>query len=126
MKFLKFLKVLGFITMLALVYIHMQMQIIDLAYEGKIKEKKIHHLIEDNGNIIYRILTLKSVNHIGVKILSKNSDMQFVDPDQIREISSGEQVNESLIAKHLDFNKKKTSLLSFFSLTSRAEAKPQE
>ena len=47
------------IIVLALTYIHMQMQIVDLAYRGNKKEQQIKKLIEENGNTTYKILILK-------------------------------------------------------------------
>jgi len=46
MKLGKFLKWVSIVTVLALVYIHMQMQIIGLAYEGNAKEEQIRELSE--------------------------------------------------------------------------------
>ncbi|HNV23530.1 MAG TPA: hypothetical protein PKH98_01435 [Candidatus Omnitrophota bacterium] len=67
----------------------MQVKIIDLAYQGKEKEKQLKKLIEKNGHVSYNILTLKSANHIGEKLLSESSKMHFVNPqDDILQISS--------------------------------------
>ena len=76
------------LTALALIYIHMQMQIIDLAYRGKSKENQIRKLVEQNGNISYTILTLKSANNLGYKMLAENSDMQFADQGDIIRIAT--------------------------------------
>jgi hypothetical protein len=80
MRFSSALKFIGFVTLLALTYIHMQVKIIDLAYQGKDKEKQLKKLIEKNGYVSYNILTLKSANHIGEKLLSKDSKMHFLNP----------------------------------------------
>jgi len=53
MQLCKFIKVMGVIIVLALTYIHMQMQIVDLAYKGNRKEQQIKTLIEGNGNTTY-------------------------------------------------------------------------
>ncbi|MCK5178691.1 MAG: hypothetical protein KAR32_04110, partial [Candidatus Omnitrophica bacterium] len=66
MHLCKFLKFMGVVIVLALTYIHMQMQIVDLAYRGNNKEQQIRTLIEENGNTTYKILMLKSANHLGV------------------------------------------------------------
>ena len=84
---MKILKYIFFFTALALVYIHMQVKIIDLAYRGKAKEQKIRQLVEENGNETYTILTLKSANHLGNKVLDQNSDLKFIDQNQVLELS---------------------------------------
>ena len=83
MQLCKFLKLMGILTILAVVYIHMQMQIIDLAYAGNKKEQQIKKLIEQNGSTTYKILMLKSANHLGDTILEDGSDMQFADTDDV-------------------------------------------
>ena len=60
MQLCKFLKVMSGIIVVSLTYIHMQMQIVDLAYRGNKKERQIKKLIEENGNTTYKILILNS------------------------------------------------------------------
>jgi len=67
------------------------MQIIDLAYRGNIKEQKIRGLIEKNGNSTYKILMLKSANHLGGTMLEENSDMQFADTNDVVEITASDE-----------------------------------
>ena len=88
----KFFKVMGLVVVLALSYIHMQMQMVDLAYKGNRKELTIKKLIEDNGNKTYKILMLKSANHLGVAMLDEDSDMQFADAHDIVQIAASQDV----------------------------------
>ena len=124
MKFSTFLKLTGCLTALGLVYIHMQMKIIDLAYQAKAKENKIRKLIEQNGNITYTILTLKSSNHLGVKMLAQDSDMQFMDPNNIVRISVSEKVVQQRASNvEISLEKKFQPLMNLFSMGSQAEAR---
>jgi len=91
MKLTSFLRMMVFITAVALAYTHLQMKIFDLAYEGKKKENHIHQLIEQNGNLTYQILTLESANHLGYELLNKDSDMQFGSPDSITKMRSAQE-----------------------------------
>ena len=114
---MKILKYVFFVTVLALVYIHMQVKIIDLAYHGKAREQKIRNLIEENGNETYTILTLKSANHLGQKILDKDSDLKFIDRDHVLEFS----LSEAEESPHADGGKvseagQNASFLSFLSV----------
>ncbi len=127
MPFIKFLKILVVVTSIALVYIHLRMQIIDLAYQGKAKEQVIGKLTEDNGQITYKILALKSVNHLGVKMLAENSGMQFADPQNVLEIATSDEfLPENLASKNQNIPTRNHSLLSFLSPSAQAEAKGQE
>jgi hypothetical protein len=109
------------VTILALIYIHMQMQIFALAYQGKNREKQITKIKEINGVLAYDILELKSSNHLGVKLLAENSNLKFRDPASVVELVTNRPINE---AKEVRVAQAKNSnpLLSFLSLKSQAEA----
>ena len=77
-------KLLSFATLTALIYTHMQMQIFELAYKGKAREKHFHDLLDDNGALTHQILTLKSSNHLGEQLLEKNDGLQFIGRDRVR------------------------------------------
>ena len=121
MKLLKFIKILMFITVLSLVYIHLQVRIIGLAYDGKEKEKGMRRLAEANGHLQYKILSLTSSNHLGVTMLAENSKMEFMDPRDIVEVSSLQHV--AMDDTNPSSQKPFLSLLSF---AKEAEAKGQE
>jgi len=127
MKLSKLLKFILSITVLALVYIHMQMEIIDLAYQGNNKQKLIRKLSEENGNITYTVLTLRSANHLGYKMLADNSDMKFADPVNIMQLS---MPNELAVDGFVPVSQKEIQkphpLLSLLSFGAKAEAKGQE
>ncbi len=86
MSLFQFIKAVFFFTILALIYIHMQMQIIALAYEGKKKEKEIVSLSERNGVLAYEILSLKSANNLGEKVLGNQTRLRFRDNDNVIQI----------------------------------------
>lgn len=87
MKLSRLIKWMIFVTILGVVYINMQMQIIELAYRGKAKEKQIRKLIEYNSHLTSSILTLKSSNNLGDKLLADNKEMQFLAPQNIVEVT---------------------------------------
>ena len=125
MRLAKLLKFMSVIIVLSLVYIHMQMQIIDLAYQGKNKDRHLKKLIEENGNISYSISMLKSANYLGLKMLSEDSDMQFVNHEDIVQISTPPDFSgEALAVKQVSL-KNKASLLSLLSFSAQAEARQQ-
>jgi len=126
MKLSKLIKALLTITVVSLIYINMQMQILDLAYQGKNKEKIIRQLNEKNGNVEYNILKLKSSNYLGLKLLENNSDMQFLGIGNVVQLIAPRQELENKVVLISQPVKKLNPLLSFFSLKSQAEARPQE
>lgn len=69
--------------MTSLIYIHMQMQIVELAYKGKAKEHRVHELMDSNGSLTHQILALKSANNLGQELLEKDEGLQFMGHDNI-------------------------------------------
>ena len=127
MKLARLAKVMVFITVLSLIYIHLQMQIFDLAYEGKVKEKVIRQLKEDNGNATYTILKLKSSNHLGCQVLTDDSDLEFFDSANVVRLEAPQEFGMNQKMASLPKSIKKASILGgLFSLTTQAQAHPQE
>jgi hypothetical protein len=84
----KFFQLIGIVTILALTYIHMQMKIIELAYQGKVKESKVQRLKETNEQLTYDLLMKKSAANIGEVVLNDSSSMQFVDPNNVIRVAT--------------------------------------
>lgn len=126
MNLARFFKVIAFLTLGALVYINLQMQIVDLAYQGKKKEAEIRRLQDGIGHLSYNILTMKSASHLGDKLLKENSTMKFVDKKNIVTLQT--KPSRSLIKKKslTQKEKKPNVLLSLFSLKSQAQAQALE
>ena len=114
------------VTVLALIYTHMQMEIFALAYQGKNKEKQITKIKETNGVLTYNILELKSSNHLGVKLLAENSRLKFRDPASVVELVTSKPVNEVKELQVAQTHKSPNSFLGFLSLKSQAEAQAEE
>lgn len=123
MRLSTFFKFMVFVTMLSLIYINLQMQIYDLAYQGKQKEGQIIKISEENGNVTYNILRIKSSNNLGTYLLDERSDMRFLDDSKIVELETGAVAEEVLASGPI---KKTNNILSFLNLPLQAEAKPQE
>jgi hypothetical protein len=112
---------------LALAYIHMQMQMIDLAYQGNSKERKIAKLIEENGNVTYKILMLKSANNLGGVMFQDESDMRFADAgDVVRIPASGEFLAEDQGAGQTRLARRTHPILDLLSFGVEAQAETAE
>src|ERR1700733_11106284 len=82
-----YFKVAMFVTIIALLYIHMQMKIFELSYNGKDKEKIIHELNDSNGALSHQILTLESANNLGNQLLDHDNSLQFIDQERVLTVS---------------------------------------
>ena len=83
MSLKNYFKIAFFATSMALIYTHMQMRIVELAYKGKDKEKQMYELADANGVLTHQILNLKSANHLGNQLLEKESNLQFMGNDHV-------------------------------------------
>jgi len=81
-------RLMSFATVTSLLYINMQMQIVELAYKGKDKERRVHELTDRNGSLTNEILTLKSANHLGREVLDKDIGLSFMGHERVMTISS--------------------------------------
>jgi hypothetical protein len=91
MKVVDFLKIMGVITVMAVLYTHLQMEIYTLAYQGKTKQMQIEGLMERNVLVSNDILRLKSSDNIGRELLMKEKDYSFASRKHVVEVESSGQ-----------------------------------
>ncbi|MBI3617080.1 MAG: hypothetical protein HY210_02545 [Candidatus Omnitrophica bacterium] len=114
-------------TFLILIYIHLQMQIVDLAYQGQRKEAQIADLLDKNGSTFYAISKLKSANHLGEKLLAENSKMQFAGANDIIYVAaSGEMIGSNDLERASPVGQKPSILANLLSFATQAEARSRE
>jgi len=92
-----YFKIASFVTIIALLYIHMQMKIFELSYNGKDKEKIIRELNDSNGALDHQILTLESANNLGNKLLDDTGNsLQFMDNMRVMKVMTSARVMQRL------------------------------
>ena len=118
-----YFKIAAFVTIVALLYIHMQMKIFELAYNGKDKEKVIHELSDTNGALTHQILTLKSANNLGNQLLDHDNSLQFMDQERVMTVRTSAGAMQ-----HLGSPKPKVvnPVWNLFSFLGAQEAKAWE
>ncbi|HBO97134.1 MAG TPA: hypothetical protein DE315_08070 [Candidatus Omnitrophica bacterium] len=127
MSLVRFMRYTFSTTFLILVYIHLQMQIVDLAYQGQRKEARIKDLIDKNGGTFYAISKLKSANHLGDKLLSEHSGMQFAGGNDIIYVAAnGDMIGNNDLEQALPVEQKPNILASLLSFATQAEARIRE
>jgi hypothetical protein len=85
---INFLKGIAVVTIMALLYIHLQMNIYALAYQGKKRENRVEKLAEHNAMVKNDIMRLKSSSNIGRELLSKEKEYKFVSRNNVVEVES--------------------------------------
>lgn len=126
MQLFKILKFLFLGVSVSLAYIHMQMQIFDLAYQGKKKEQSIVELTEKNGVISYNILKLTSANHLGTNLLSADSSLIFRGRNKVVQIVTAEPIDHEEKIASVHEEKKVNSLLNILPFHPATEAQADE
>lgn len=66
----------------------MHMKVIELAYQGKVKQQTIQNLKESNERLTYDILMQKSANHVGSLVLNETSPMKFVEQGNVIQLTT--------------------------------------
>lgn len=118
-----YFKIAAFTTIIALLYIHMQMKIFELSYKGKDKEKVIHELNDSNGVLTHQILTLKSANNLGNQLLDRDNSLQFMDNERVMTIPEPAGAMQRLVQPKA---KVVNPLWNLFSFLGAQEAKAWE
>ena len=119
-----YFKVAAFVTIMCLLYIHMQMRIFELSYNGKDKEKIIHELNDSNGALSHQILTLKSANNLGSELLDHdNNNLQFMDHESVMTVSASAGGMQRLVKPQA---KIVNPIWNLFSFLGAQEAKAWE
>ena len=88
MKVFDFLKGMIIVTVLAVMYIHLQMKIYDLAYQTRGAHKNIERLAEVNSRVRNDIARLRSSDHIGRELLAEDTQYQFASRRHIVEVAT--------------------------------------
>ena len=90
MNIKRFLICISIVTVLCLLYIHQQTQIIKLAYEGKKKLDTLSELIDKKDILVYNIDVLQSMPNINLNLLSKQNDFEIAKEFRIVKLNEAE------------------------------------
>jgi hypothetical protein len=124
MTLLKYLRMICLITIVAFIYIHMQMQIFDLAYQGKQKERHVAQLNDDMRYVQCSILKLKSSDNLGYALLENNNGLQFIDTERVVKLSIPQQAEiEAMLVTSKKLGNHSNPVFRFLSFISPAEAR---
>ncbi|MDP2654022.1 MAG: hypothetical protein Q8Q08_08330 [Candidatus Omnitrophota bacterium] len=124
MQLFRFTRAILMISMLTLIYIHMQMQIFALAYQGRKRELFIARIQERNSALSSNILELKSSNNLGIRLLTKDSELRFLDQENVIQLVTSQPSSEQKLAASAEG--KSGDLLSWIPFRGQAEARAAE
>ena len=111
------------ITAISLIYVQLQIDIVKQAYAGSRNEARLDDILDDHSVLMYNILTLKSAQSVGDRLLSKEKNLQFAHRQQIAELKIPLQIANSANINIQGFKKQSNLLAKIFGFGSQAEAK---
>ncbi|MFH0763774.1 MAG: hypothetical protein V1927_02065 [Candidatus Omnitrophota bacterium] len=77
MKLLKSLTLISVVTMVALIYVHQQVELVKLSYSIEHKEKKVKDMLDRRERLGYNINNLEAPYRLEQALLSGNVDIAF-------------------------------------------------
>lgn len=115
-----------FVTLVALIYVHQQVELVKLSYAIGCKEKKLKEILDRNQGLGYNIENLEDPARIEKILLAKNMNMAFPRPGNVVSAvrSNKEAAEESLRSAGPDHRLNLFGILEIFS--PRAEAQTRD
>ena len=114
------------ITLLALVYVHQQVELVKLSYAIDYKERKLEHMLDQKDALGYNIKELENPSRLEKILLSKNIEITFPKRGNVVNFSGTPikvKTEESL--RHIGVEKKDGlfRIFEFFGLRAEAQAR---
>jgi len=88
MKIYRFSIFLIFATLLGLLYVHQQVQLLKVSYNIASNEKECATLLDRRGNLVYNISQLKSPVNLGKRFLAANKDYGIPQQWQVVQVAA--------------------------------------
>ncbi|MCM8781996.1 MAG: hypothetical protein NC828_02970 [Candidatus Omnitrophica bacterium] len=116
MKIYKFSLYLIVSTVLALLYVHQQVQLLQISYVIESKERQVTTLLDQNKSLMYNISRLKSPVFLEKEFLTSKKEFNIPQQWNVIEVKSPRlSLQPMTVAKA----KKANSLLAFFNIFSK-------
>jgi cell division protein FtsL len=115
-----------FVTLVALIYVHQQVELVKLSYSIGCKEKKLKEILDRNEGLGYNIENLEDPARLEQVLLAKNLDMKLPRPTNIVSAArlNKARAEDNLRSSGLD---RKLNIFGVFEIFSpRAEAQTRD
>lgn len=77
MRLLKSLTLISIITLVALIYVHQQVELVKLSYSIEHREKRVRDMLDRKDSLGYNVNNLEAPLRLEQALLSKNVDITF-------------------------------------------------
>lgn len=97
MKIYKFSTALVFVTAVALLYVHQQVQLLKISYHINTNEKDLTRLLDQNRALIYNITRIKSPVNLDKKFLASKKDYSIPQQWQIVKVAAPKEEKRAVM-----------------------------
>lgn len=114
------------LTLVALVYVHQQVELVKLSYAIETKEKALQDVLDHKDRLTYNINNLASPSRLEQVLMAKNIDMAFPRRHNVVKVAKlpARPGDENLRSSGIDRRFNPFGIVDF--LTPRAEAQVRE
>jgi hypothetical protein len=127
MKLFKTLTYMSLVTLIALIYVHQQVELVKLSYSINNKEKMLKVMLDRKDRLGYNVYNLEAPSRLESVLLSKNVDIAFPKRSNVVKVAKvGQNAESEKIIRNSALEGKFNffGILEFFS--PRAEAQAEE
>ena len=126
MRLFRSIASIAVLTLVALVYVHQQVELVKLSYSIETRQKRLKVMLDQKGRLDYNINNLESPSRLEGVLMAKNIDVAFPGRYHVVKVakSASGSVEERLRSNSLDKKFNVFGILDF--LSPRAEAQVRE
>ena len=111
-------------TVVCLTYVRQQVEIVKLSYSLRDKEKCLNQIIDQNRQLLYNNMSLKSPQYLAGMLKQNKMDLSFPKPAAVAEVRLVRKTQPQLA--QTTGSKWKTNLLDLFVPKAQAASDPKK
>ena len=126
MRLLKSLTLISIFTLVALIYVHQQVELVKLSYSIDSKEKKVKDMLDHREGLRYNIANLEDPSRLERVLLAKKIDISFPKRDHVFDAyRAASKIRNETSIRTAGLERKGSifGILEFFGLRAEAQAK---
>lgn len=97
MRIYRFSICLVFVTLMALLYVHQQVQLLKVSYRINSNEREITTLLDQNRALVYNVTRLKSPVYLGKRFLTDKKDYRIPGGWQVVEVMTPKEEKQLVV-----------------------------
>lgn len=124
MKVFRALSCIGVCTIVALIYVHQQVEVVKMNYVLRNQEEGLSVLLDRREKLVYNLNHLSSPSQLEGALLAKNVEVKYPGKEQvIRVAAAGSSLKTSMRLAHLSAKGAFDSFLELAGMGREAQAK---